>query len=77
MALYFSRAGGLDSTTQELTCAVQELSLALHELRDSTVSCFQLLNESIKNLARKIPSPTPSPPQQPGTNVNISLKNKM
>ena len=43
----------------------------VHELRESTVTCFQSLNESITNLARKIPSPTPSPTQPPGTIANI------
>jgi len=48
-----------------LVLAVQQLSHVVHELRESTVICFQSLNESITNLARKIPSPTQNPEQLP------------
>lgn len=65
ISFYLSGADG------GLVLAVQQLSHVVHELRESTVTCFQSLNESITNLARKIPSPTPSPTQQPGTIANI------
>ena len=55
ISFYLSGADG------GLVLAVQQLSHVVHELRESTVTCFQSLNESITNLARKIPSPTPSP----------------
>ena len=65
ISFYLSGADG------GLVLAVQQLSHVVHELRESTVTCFQSLNESITNLARKIPSPTPSPTQPPGTIANI------
>ena len=60
----------LATTIKELNNTVQQLCHDVHDLKESMVSGFLLLNESVTNLARKIPSPVPSP-TQPGTNASI------
>lgn len=54
---------------------VKQLGHVVHDMKDSMVSCFLSLNESVTNLARKIPSPVPSP-TQPGTNASIQGDNQ-
>mmetsp|Transcript_13591 Transcript_13591/g.18413 ORF Transcript_13591/g.18413 Transcript_13591/m.18413 type:complete len:172 (-) Transcript_13591:94-609(-) len=60
----------LSHVVNDMNVSVQQLSHVVHELKDSTASCFQSLNDSVTNLCRKIPSPSPSPIQQPGTNAS-------
>ena len=51
----------LAANIHELSSTVQQLNHVVIDMKDSMVSCFQSLNESVTNLARKIPSPSPSP----------------
>ena len=74
---YSGIGGGLDLATaiQALNNTVQNMVHVVHDMKESTVSCFMSLNESVTNLARKIPSPVPSP-TQPGSNASIHGDNQ-